>query len=117
MGIRGRLLTIVPAAVLPLPLCALFFARENRFAFVLAGLIAGLCAAEDAEFLEDADVSGVGPGLYLGKNVIERMGGRITVETEVGRGSVFTLHLPVWKAGNCGNSSKEKGNGEKIAGR
>jgi signal transduction histidine kinase len=54
-------------------------------------------ATEDAEFLEDADVSGVGLGLYLGKNVMERMGGSISVETEVGRGSTFTLHLPTWK--------------------
>ena len=44
MGIRGRLLTIVLAAVLPLPLCAIFFARENLIAFVLAGLAAGFCA-------------------------------------------------------------------------
>jgi signal transduction histidine kinase len=74
-------------------------------------------ATDDATFLEDADVSGVGLGLYLGKNVMERMGGRVRVETEVGRGSTFTLHLPVWKAGTCGNSSEEKENGEKIAGR
>lgn len=53
-------------------------------------------ATEDAEFLEDADVSGVGLGLYLGKNIIERMGGSISVETEVGYGSKFTLHLPAW---------------------
>lgn len=51
-------------------------------------------ATDDAEFLEDADVSGVGLGLYLGKNVIERMGGSISVETEVGRGSTFRLYLP-----------------------
>lgn len=75
-------------------------------------------ATETAEFLEDADVSGVGLGLYLGKNVIERMGGRISVETEVGRGSRFTVHLPVWKAATGGNSTdEEKGNGEKVAGR
>lgn len=76
-------------------------------------------ATDDAEFLEDADVSGVGLGLYLGKNVMERMGGRITVETEVGRGSTFTLHLPIWKEEACGNSSgeEEKKNGETIAGR
>lgn len=62
-------------------------------------------ATEDAEFLEDADVSGVGLGLYLGKNVMERMGGNISVETEVGRGSTFTLHLPVWKNADCEDSS------------
>ena len=58
-------------------------------------------ATTDAEFLEDADVSGVGLGLYLARNVMEQMGGRIGVESEVGRGSTFTLHLPVWSDGGC----------------
>lgn len=57
--------------------------------------------SEYSEFLEDADVSGVGLGLYLGKNVIERMGGSISVDTEVGRGSTFTLTLPIWRLGDC----------------
>ena len=48
MGIRGRLLTIVLAAVLPLPLFAFFFAGENLIAFVLAGLVAAFCAATAA---------------------------------------------------------------------
>jgi signal transduction histidine kinase len=75
-------------------------------------------ATEDAEFLEDADVSGVGLGLYLGKNVMERMGGNISVETEVGRGSSFTLHLPIWKSEDCGSRSGEEAkNGEAAAGR
>lgn len=65
-------------------------------------------ATETAEFLEDADVSGVGLGLYLGKNVMERMNGGITVDTQVGRGSTFTLHLPVWKAETGENSSEGK---------
>lgn len=59
-------------------------------------------ATTDAEFLEDADVSGVGLGLYLARNVMEQMGGRIDVESEVGGGSMFTLHLPVWRSGGCG---------------
>jgi signal transduction histidine kinase len=58
-------------------------------------------ATTGAEFLEDADVSGVGLGLYLARNVMEQMGGRIDVESEVGRGSTFTLHLPVWRDGGC----------------
>ncbi|MGI8786319.1 MAG: sensor histidine kinase, partial [Pyrinomonadaceae bacterium] len=71
------------------------------------------------DFLEDADVSGVGLGLYLGKNVIEQMGGQITVKTKVGRGSVFYLHLPIWKDSDCGiNTSEEEENyGETIVGR
>jgi signal transduction histidine kinase len=55
-------------------------------------------AANEDEFLEDADMSGVGLGHYLARDVMERMGGRISVETEVGKGSTFTLHLPVWNA-------------------
>lgn len=55
----------------------------------------------NAEFLEDADVSGVGLGLYLARNVMERMGGRISVDSKVGRGSTFKLHLPLWSDGGC----------------
>ena len=58
-------------------------------------------ATTGADFLEDADMSGVGLGLYLGRNVMEQMGGRISVESEVGRGSAFTLHLPRWRDGGC----------------
>lgn len=65
-------------------------------------------ATTDAEFLEDADVSGVGLGLYLARNVMEQMGGRIGVESEVGRGSTFTLHLPVWRDGGCNNSTRKE---------
>ncbi len=68
-------------------------------------------ATDDAELLEDADVSGVGLGLYLGKNVMERMGGSISVETEVGRGSTFTLHLPAWT-----DSEREENDGEAPVG-
>lgn len=70
----------------------------------------------NAEFLEDAEVSGVGLGLYLAKNVMERMGGRITVQTEVGRGSTFTLHLPRWREGGCNSTNEVRRDGEAIAG-
>jgi two-component system sensor histidine kinase BaeS len=73
-------------------------------------------ATDETAFLEDADVSGVGLGLYLAKNVMERMNGRITVETEVGRGSTFTLHLPVWSDSSCGKFSTEEENGETTVG-
>jgi signal transduction histidine kinase len=74
-------------------------------------------ATTDAEFLEDADVSGVGLGLYLARNVMEQMGGRITVESEVGRGSTFKLHLPVWRDGGCNKrSSEERDDGKTVVG-
>jgi signal transduction histidine kinase len=72
-------------------------------------------ATTGVEFLEDADMSGVGLGLYLGRNVMEQMGGRISVESEVGRGSTFALHLPVWREGGCGKQPRgEGGNGETV---
>jgi signal transduction histidine kinase len=71
-----------------------------------------------AEFLEDADVSGVGLGLYLGRNIMAQMGGEISVQSELGRGSTFTLHLPVWRDGACTTSqSKEDGDAQAVAGR
>jgi signal transduction histidine kinase len=72
-------------------------------------------AETDADFLEDADMSGVGLGLYLARNVMERMGGRITVKSECGRGSVFTLHLPRWRNGGCSESVNNNGNDQTIA--
>ncbi len=44
-----------------------------------------------------AETPGVGLGLYLAKRLIDALGGRITVNTEVGRGSCFTVFLPIWK--------------------
>ena len=73
-------------------------------------------ATEEAAFLEDADVSGVGLGLYLGKTVMERMGGSISVETEVGRGSTFVLRLPVWKSDHEKLTGLENNNGEAPVG-
>jgi signal transduction histidine kinase len=57
---------------------------------------------------DEVDVSGVGLGLYLARNVMEQMGGRIGVETELGRGSAFTLHLPEWREGHCGVDTEEE---------
>ena len=63
------------------------------------------------------EVPGIGLGLYLARNVIEKMGGRISVESEVGRGSTLTLHLPVWGQGEEQPSTREEGrNVQTIAG-
>jgi signal transduction histidine kinase len=43
-------------------------------------------------------IHGTGLGLPIAKSLAEAMGGRLSVATEVGVGSVFTLHLPVTEA-------------------
>ena len=62
----------------------------------------------DTGELSDAEVSGVGLGLYLARNVITQMGGTIGVDTEVGRGSTFTIRLPVAGSGGCSAGGQQK---------
>jgi len=38
--------------------------------------------------------SGFGIGLYLGKSIVDFHGGRISLESSIGKGSTFTVHLP-----------------------
>lgn len=47
-----------------------------------------------------AQIHGNGLGLSLVKDIIEAHGGRITVASEPGRGSTFTVHLPTYQNGD-----------------
>ena len=57
-------------------------------------------------------VAGTGIGLYISKAIVESHGGSISVQSEDGRGSTFTVSLPTYqmvadklKAGNNGNET------------
>jgi signal transduction histidine kinase len=59
----------------------------------------------------------VGLGLYLAKHIIEQLGGKITVESEFGAGTVFTVLLPVpVQDRNAQASIEDEVNVEAIAG-
>ena len=50
--------------------------------------------------------NGSGIGLYIVKNTIEKLGGSIAVESEVGTGTTFTIILPNCLATIKANTSK-----------
>jgi signal transduction histidine kinase len=67
--------------------------------------------------MEEAEMAGVGLGLYLARNIIEQMGGSISVESKVGHGSTFTIYLPLWPTGDSDNQiNKEHPDEQTVAG-
>ena len=49
-------------------------------------------------FTTKREVKGVGLGLSVSYGIIERHGSRIEVQSEVGKGSTFTVYLPAYNS-------------------
>jgi PAS domain S-box-containing protein len=54
--------------------------------------------------LSQIQVKGHGLGLSIVRRIVEKLGGRVTVESEVGQGSVFSFTLPAAWAGDLASS-------------
>jgi signal transduction histidine kinase len=48
-------------------------------------------------FTTKEDIKGVGLGLAVSHGIIERHGGRIETQSEVGKGSIFTIFMPAYR--------------------
>jgi signal transduction histidine kinase len=55
------------------------------------------------------DVKGSGLGLSIVKHIVEAHHGRVTVESEPGRGSAFIIHLPVDQSARAKPEMKDDG--------
>jgi signal transduction histidine kinase len=66
---------------------------------------------------EALDQTGVGLGLYLVRGLVDQMGGRITVQSEVNRGSRFTIYLHEWPSDRVELLEKENEHVETVVSR
>ena len=77
---------------------------DGRVRFVVRDRGLGIPASEHERIFEKffrldpnlaRGVGGTGLGLYISREIVRRMGGRIRVESEPGRGSTFSFELPL----------------------
>jgi signal transduction histidine kinase len=88
---------------------------DNRVAIGVSDTGRGIPAANLPHIFEkfyrvasetDDAAAGVGLGLYLAQHIISQLDGELTVASETGRGTMFTIFLPRW-IDNVSAESKE----------
>ncbi|MCP9496304.1 MAG: ATP-binding protein [Pyrinomonadaceae bacterium MAG19_C2-C3] len=62
---------------------------------------------DDADGQEYTEVAGLGLGLYVARRLVDLMNGSISVESAPGKGSTFTVRLPVWEEEESGARSQK----------
>jgi signal transduction histidine kinase len=55
---------------------------------------------------------GAGLGLYIVKEVVEKLNGSIDVTSSLGQGTKFYIKLPQLKSGNISETTEQKGGNE-----
>jgi two-component system phosphate regulon sensor histidine kinase PhoR len=87
----------------PAPIQVTLTAHKNEVIVAVCDEGVGIARAEQKRIFERFhrvstglvhDVKGTGLGLAIVKHVVDAHGGRITVRSEVGKGSTFAIHLP-----------------------
>ncbi|MBI1815820.1 MAG: HAMP domain-containing histidine kinase [Deltaproteobacteria bacterium] len=76
--------------------------RDGNLAVAVADTGPGISAADQAGLFQKYSrtaaahrTEGTGLGLYIVRRIAEAHGGRVAVSSEIGRGSTFTLELPI----------------------
>ncbi len=78
----------------------------------------GIAGAEQARIFErferavpEQNYGGLGLGLWIVRTVVEAHGGAVRVDSALGAGSTFTIHLPLDPTGRASDADRRRGRG------